>query len=71
MKKGENHHFQQFIDSFEYRAKIELNDSQRFSLVLELESFVNQVLSEHWRNLHEAHRQTEKTFRRTFQTTQQ
>lgn len=66
MKKQENYHYQQFIESFEYRTEIKLTDSQKFSLVLELQSFTSQILREYWSNLHEAHRQTEKTFRRTY-----
>jgi hypothetical protein len=66
MKKEQNRHYQQFMDTLEYRWDIKLTDSQKHALVMELETLVDQAFDSYWRNTQDAYRKSRQEFRRTF-----
>ena len=52
------------IDSFEARSEVPLTDKQKRILASELEAFASNVLSTHWRFMHDSYDRTKEEFAR-------
>lgn len=64
MEIKSNRHFDQVIESFEMRSEITLTDKQKRILAMELQALASNVLSTHWRNMHDSFDKTKDEFRR-------
>lgn len=64
MEIKSNRHFDQVINSFEARSEILLTDKQKRILAHELQAFASNVLSTHWRYMHDSFDKARDEFRR-------